>query len=195
MDQQEEDVMIVATSEFRKGLRLLWENEPFVIVEFQHVKPGKGAAFVKTRIKSLVSGNVLDMTFRSGDKFEVPELEEKEMQFLYKEGDKYHFMDTTTYDQLFIDEEQLGTTKNYLKEGLVINVLFYKDRAIGVDMQNFVELVIEKTEPGARGDTAQNATKPALLETGYTIQVPLFVVEGDKVKIDTRTGQYIERVK
>jgi elongation factor P len=195
VDQQEEDVMIVATSEFRKGLRLLWENEPFVIVEFQHVKPGKGAAFVKTRIKSLVSGNVLDMTFRSGDKFEVPELEEKEMQFLYKEGDKYHFMDTTTYDQLFIDEEQLGTTKNYLKEGLVINVLFYKDRAIGVDMQNFVELVIEKTEPGARGDTAQNATKPALLETGYTIQVPLFVVEGDKVKIDTRTGQYIERVK
>ncbi len=187
--------MIVATSEFRKGLRLLWENEPFVIVEFQHVKPGKGAAFVKTRIKSLVPGNVLDMTFRSGDKFEVPELEEKEMQFLYKEGDKYHFMDTTTYDQLFIDEEQLGTTKNYLKEGLVINVLFYKDRTIGVDMPNFVELVIEKTEPGARGDTAQNATKPALLETGYTIQVPLFVVEGDKVKIDTRTGQYIERVK
>jgi len=187
--------MIVDTTEFRKGLRILQDGEPFTIVEFQHVKPGKGAAFVKTRIKSLVSGNVLDMTFRSGDKFEVPELEEKEMQFLYKEGDKYHFMDTTTYDQLFIDEEQLGTTKNYLKEGLVINVLFYKDRAIGVDMQNFVELVIEKTEPGARGDTAQNATKPALLETGYTIQVPLFVVEGDKVKIDTRTGQYIERVK
>ena len=187
--------MIVATSEFRKGLRLLWENEPFMIVEFQHVKPGKGAAFVKTRIKSLITGNVLDMTFRSGDKFEVPELEEKDMQFLYKEDDKYHFMDTNTYDQLFIDEEQLGNAKNFLKDGIVIAVLFYKGRTIGVEIQNFVELVIVQTEPGAKGDTAQNATKPAILETGYTIQVPLFVNEGDKVKIDTRTGQYMERVK
>ncbi len=187
--------MIVATSEFRKGLRILWENEPFMIVEFQHVKPGKGAAFVKTRIKSLISGNVLDMTFRSGDKFDVPELEEKQMQFLYKEDDKYHFMDTSTYDQLFIDEEQLGSAKNFLKDGIVIAVLFYKGRAIGVEIQNFVELQIVQTEPGAKGDTAQNATKPAVLETGYSIQVPLFVNEGDKVKIDTRTGQYMERVK
>jgi elongation factor P len=135
------------------------------------------------------------MTYRSGDKFEVPELEEKDMQFLYKEGDKYHFMDTSTYDQLYIDEEQLGNAKNYLKEGIVIDVLFYKGRTIGVEIQNFVHLLIVQTEPGAKGDTAQNATKPALLETGYTIQVPLFVNEGDKVKIDTRTGQYMERVK
>ncbi|MCX5813065.1 MAG: elongation factor P [Proteobacteria bacterium] len=187
--------MFASTAEFRKGLRILMDNEPFVIVEFQHVKPGKGGAFVRTRIKSLISGNVLDRTFRSGDKVELPELEEKDMQFLYKESDKYYFMDTNTYDQLFIDEEQLGDAKNYLKEGLVIEVLIYQGRTIGVEIQNFVSLLITSTEPGAKGDTAQNATKPALLETGYTIQVPLFVDEGDVVKIDTRNGQYIERVK
>ena len=186
--------MIVSTSEFRKGLRILLENEPFVIVDFQHVKPGKGGAFVRTRIKSLITGNVLDRTFRSGDKAEVPEMEERQMQYMYKEGDTYYFMDTNTYDQIFIDAEHLGDAKNYLKEELVITVLFYKGKTIGVDIQNFVNLLIVKTEPGIKGDTAQNATKPAQLETGYTIQVPLFVEEGDMVKIDTRTGQYIERV-
>lgn len=187
--------MLVSTAEFRKGLRILMDNEPFVIVDFQHVKPGKGGAFVRTRIKSLISGNVLDRTFRSGDKVELPELEERNMQFLYKEGERYYFMDTSTYDQLFIDEEHLGDAKNYLKDGLVIAVLIYQGRTIGVEVQNFVNLLIVNTEPGAKGDTAQNATKPALLETGYTIQVPLFVEEGDMVKIDTRTGQYMERVK
>jgi len=187
--------MLASTAEFRKGLRVIVDNEPFVIVEFQHVKPGKGGAFVRTRIKSLITGNVLDRTYRSGDKLELPELEEKEMQFLYKEGDKYYFMDINTYDQLFINEEQLGDTKNYLKDGLVIEVLMYQGKTIGVEMQNFVSLMITSTEPGAKGDTAQNATKPALLETGFTIQVPLFVEEGDMVKIDTRTGDYIERVK
>jgi elongation factor P len=187
--------MIVATSEFRKGLRILVDNEPFVIVEFQHVKPGKGGAFVRTRLKSLVSGNVLDRTYRSGDKAEVPELEEREMQYLYKEGVNYYFMDQNTYDQLFIVEEQLGDAKNYLKESLVIQVLIYQGKTIGVEIPNFVNLVISQTEPGIRGDTAQNATKPALLETGYTIQVPLFVEQGETVRIDTRTGQYLERVK
>lgn len=187
--------MIVATSEFRKGLRILWENEPFSIVEFQHVKPGKGAAFVKTRIKSLVTGNVQDMTFRSGDKFDVPEVEEKQMQFLYREDDKYYFMDTETFDQLFINEDQLGNTRNYMKEGVIIEVVFYNGKAIGVEPPNFIELQIVQTEPGVRGDTAQNATKPATLETGYTVQVPLFVEEGTIVRIDTRTGQYMERVK
>ena len=185
---------IVSTSEFRKGLKILHENEPFVIVDFQHVKPGKGGAFVRTRIKSLITGNVLDRTYRSGDKAEVPDLEEKEMQFLYKEGDDYHFMDQNTYDQLFIDEKSLGDAKNYLKDGMVINVLFYLGKTIGIDIQNFVELTITQTEPGIKGDTAQNATKPAVLETGYTINVPLFVEEGDKVRIDTRTGEYMDRV-
>jgi elongation factor P len=186
--------MVVFTPDFRKGLRILIDNEPYVIVDFQHVKPGKGGAFVRTRLKSLVTGNILERTFRSGDKFEVPDLEERQMQYLYKEGERYYFMDVNSYDQLFIDEENLGDAKNYLKEGLVIAVLFYKGRTIGVEVQNFVELVIVSAEPGIKGDTAQNATKPALLETGYTIQVPLFVEEGDVVKIDTRTGQYIERV-
>ena len=183
------------TNEFRKGLKVLLDNdEPFTIVDFQHVKPGKGGAFVRTRLKSLVTGNVLDRTFKSGDKVEVPEMEEKEMQYMYKEGVNYYFMDVNTYDQLFIEEEHLGEAKNYLKEGLTINVSFYKGKAIGVDLPNFVDMVVIKTEPGMKGDTAQNATKPAELESGYVIQVPLFLEEGDMVKIDTRTGDYITRV-
>jgi len=185
--------MLAVTSEFRKGLNILVDNEPFVIVEFQHVKPGKGGAFVRTRLKSLVTGNVLDRTFRSGDKVELPDLEKRQMQYLYKEGERYYFMDVSSYDQIFINEENLGEAKNYLKEGLVIEALFYKGNTIGVEVQNFVNLLVAKTEPGLKGDTAQNATKPALLETGYTVQVPLFVDEGDMVKIDTRTGTYIER--
>jgi elongation factor P len=188
-----EDQMIVSTPDFRKGLRIIVDNEPFVIVDFQHVKPGKGGAFVRTRLKSLITGNVLDRTYRSGDKAEVPDVDEKQMQYLYREGEKFYFMDTNTYDQLFINEDNLGNAKNFVKEGLVITVLFYKGKSIGVDMQNFVDLLVTKTEPGMKGDTAQNATKPAELETGYTIQVPLFVEEGDMVKIDTRTGEYMER--
>jgi elongation factor P len=186
--------MIASTSEFRKGLKILVDNEPFIIVEFQHVKPGKGGAFVKTRIKSLVSGNVLDRTFRSGDKVELPDVEERQMQYLYKEGDSYHFMDTTTFDQIFVPEGHLGDAVNYLKEELVVGLSFYKGEALGVELPNFVNLKVAKTEPGVKGDTAQNATKPALLESGYTLQVPLFLEEGEVIRIDTRTGQYIERV-
>ena len=187
--------MLISTNEFRKGLKMIIDNEPYIIVEFQHVKPGKGAAFVKTRIKSLVSGNVLDRTFRSGDKVELAEdMEERQMQYMYKEGTNHYFMDTSTYDQLFVTEKNLGDAKNYLKEGLVIAVTFYKGAAIGVETPNFVDLAIAQTEPGIKGDTAQNATKPATLESGYVIQVPLFLNEGDRVKIDTRTGNYIERV-
>ena len=186
---------VAFTNEFRKGLKVLLDNdEPFTIVEFQHVKPGKGGAFVRTRLKSLVTGNVLDRTFKSGDKVEVPDMEEKEMQYMYKEGVNYYFMDVNTYDQLFIEEENLGDATNYLKEGLTINVSFYRGKAIGVDLPNFVDMVVTKTEPGMKGDTAQNATKPAELESGYVIQVPLFLEEGDMVKIDTRTGDYITRV-
>jgi elongation factor P len=185
--------MVVVTSEFRKGLNVLIDNEPFAIVDFQHVKPGKGGAFVRTRLKSLVSGNVLERTFRSGDKLEVPDVETRQMQYLYRENERFNFMDVSNYDQLHIDEENLGDAKNYLKEGLVIEVLFYKGNAIGVEVQNFVNLAVVETEPGMKGDTAQNATKPARLETGYTLQVPLFIEEGDVLKIDTRTGTYLER--
>ena len=185
--------MVVFTSEFRKGLSILIENEPFIIVDFQHVKPGKGGAFVRTRLKSLVSGNVLERTFRSGEKMELPDLETRQMQYLYREEDRFYFMDVGNYDQLFILEENLGDPKNFLKEGLVIEVLFYKGNTIGVQMQNFVSLQVVETEPGMKGDTAQNATKPAKIETGYVLQVPLFIEEGDMLKIDTRTGAYIER--
>jgi len=186
---------VAFTNEFRKGLKVLLDNdEPFTIVEFQHVKPGKGGAFVRTRLKSLVTGNVLDRTFKSGDKVEIPDMEEKGMQYMYKEGANYYFMDVNTYDQLFIEEENLGDARNYLKEGLTINVSFYKGKAIGVDLPNFVDMLVTKTEPGMKGDTAQNATKPAELESGYVIQVPLFLEEGEMVKIDTRTGEYITRV-
>ncbi|MBA4391436.1 MAG: elongation factor P [Syntrophus sp. (in: bacteria)] len=186
--------MVISTSEFRKGVRVLMDNEPFLIVDFQHVNPGKGGAFVRTRLKSFISGNVLDRTFRSGEKLDVPDMEEKQMQFLYKEGTDYHFMNENTYEQIFIDEKSLGDTKNYLKEGMVAMILFYQGKTLGVDMQNFVELLIVQTEPGVKGNTAQNATKPAVLETGYAIQVPLFVEEGDTVRIDTRTGDYMDRV-
>jgi elongation factor P len=185
--------MVAATSEFRKGLNILVDNEPFTIVDFQHVKPGKGGAFVRTRLKSLMTGNVLERTYRSGDKVEVPDLEKRQMQYLYREGEQFFFMDVNTYDQFFINEENLGDSKNYLKEGHVIEVLFYKGITIGVEMQNFVNLKVMQTEPGMKGDTAQNATKSAVMETGFTLQVPLFIEEGDMLKIDTRSGAYIER--
>jgi elongation factor P len=183
------------TTDLRKGLKVELEGEPYVVVDFQHVKPGKGGAFVRTRLKSLISGNVLDMTFRSGDKLDKPDLEEREMQFLYETNGEFHFMDTHNYEQLFLTPDQLGENKDYLKENLVIKALFHNKRPIGIEVPMFVELKVVKTEPGVRGDTATGATKPAHLESGATIQVPLFVEEGDVLRIDTRTHEYITRVK
>ena len=182
------------TNQFRNGLKIELENEPFVIVEFQHVKPGKGGAFVRTKLKSLISGNVLERTFRSGEKVGKPQLEEKEMQFLYAADDQYHFMDMESYEQLFLTEDQLGNSKNYLQENIIAEVLFYNDQAIGMELPIFVELKIVETDPGVRGDTASGGNKPAVLETGATVQVPLFLNIDDKIKVDTRTGEYIERV-
>ncbi|MBD3326799.1 elongation factor P [candidate division KSB3 bacterium] len=182
------------TNQFRNGLKIELDNEPFIIVEFQHVKPGKGGAFVRTKLKSLLTGNVLDRTFRSGEKVGKPQLEEREMQYLYASDNQYHVMDTETYEQLFLTEEQLGTAKNYLQENVVVTVLFYNGQPIGVDVPIFVELRITDTDPGIRGDTASGGTKPATLETGAVVQVPLFLNIDDVVKVDTRTGDYIERV-
>jgi elongation factor P len=182
------------TNQFRNNLKIELDNEPFVIVEFQHVKPGKGGAFVRTKLKSLLTGNVLEKTFRSGEKVGKPELEEKEMQYLYVAGDQYYFMDTTTYEQLFLTAEQLGESKNFLQENIVAKVLFYKAEPIGIDLPIFVQLRITDTDPGLRGDTASGGTKPAVLETGATVQVPLFLNVDDIIKVDTRTGEYIERV-
>lgn len=184
-----------STPDFRKGLKIELNGEPFIIVDFLHVKPGKGGAFVRTTLKSLITGNVIDRTFRSGEKIDKPDLEEKVMQYLYESDSQYYFMDTETYDQLFINEEHLGESRNYLQENVEVTVLFHNGKPIGVEVPIFVELKVAKTEPGVRGDTAGGATKPATLETGMTVQVPLFINEGDALKIDTRTGKYIERVR
>jgi len=184
-----------STTDFRKGLKIEIAGEPYVIVDFQHVKPGKGGAFVRTRLKSLMTGNVIDQTFRSGDRVDKPDLEEREMQFLYETGGEYHLMDTQTFEQLFLTADQMGESRDFLKENLVIKALFHNKRPIGIEVPMFVELKVVKSEPGMRGDTATGATKPATLESGAVIQVPLFVEEGDTLRVDTRTREYITRVK
>ncbi len=183
------------TSDFRNGLKIELENEPFAIVEFQHVKPGKGGAFVRTKLKNLKTGRVLERTFRSGESVGNPEIEQKQMQYLYRDGDVFYFMDTETYDQTGLGAEKLGDRVKFLCEETIVDILFYKGDAISIEMPTFVELAIKRTEPGLRGDTAAGATKQAELETGATVAVPLFLSEGDMLKIDTRTGEYIERVK
>jgi len=185
----------VSTSEFRNGLKIEIDGEPYVIVEFQHVKPGKGGAFVRTKMKSLKSGNVIDRTFRSGEKVDVPELEEKTMQYLYAADKDRVLMDTSTYEQISMSEKQLGDSVNYLKENMEIKVLYFKGQPINIDIPMFVELKIARTDPGVRGDTASGGSKPATLETGAVVKVPFYLNEGDIVKVDTRSGIFIERVK
>jgi len=184
-----------STTDFRKGLKIEIAGEPYVIVDFQHVKPGKGGAFVRTRLKSLVTGNVIDQTFRSADRVDKPDLEEREMQFLYETGGEYHVMDTQTFEQLFLTADQMGESKDFLKENLVIKALFHNKRPLGIEVPMFVELKVVQSEPGVKGDTASGSTKPATLESGAVIQVPLFVEEGDMIRVDTRTREYITRVK
>jgi elongation factor P len=187
--------MTASTADFRKGLKIELEGEPYIITDFLHVKPGKGGAFVRTKLKSLVTGNVIDRTFRSGEKVQTPFLEEKTMQYLYHEGDAYHFMDSDTYEQITLAGNLLGEDSNFLQENVEVKILFHNDQPIGVELPFFVELTIVQTEPGVKGDTASGGTKPATVETGAVIQVPLFLNEGDVIKVDTRTGAYIERAK
>ena len=182
-----------STAEFRRGLRIEIDGKPFIIVEFQHVKPGKGGAFVRTKLKNLQTGQVLEQTFRSGAKVGKPDLEEKYMQYLYQDGDQYVFMDNSTYDQVFIAKEYLGDALNFMYPNIELSVLYFNGQPIGVELPNTVELTVSETEPGVKGDTATGATKPATLETGYVVQVPLFVNQGDRLRIDTRTGEYLER--
>src|SRR6202158_1622997 len=185
---------VIDTSEFRKGLKIEVDGEPFEIVDFQHVKPGKGSAFARPSIRSVLSGRVLEPTFKSGDKVGRPDIEEKEMQYLYKEGDHYVFMDVKNYEQTHVDEKGLGESKNFLKENLNAHILFWNGRAISAQLPNAVELKVTKCDPGVRGDTVSGAMKPATLETGFTLNVPLFINEGDILKIDTRHGSYLTRV-
>jgi elongation factor P len=185
---------VIDTSEFRNGMKIEIDGEPYVILEFQHVKPGKGSAFTRTTIRSLLSGRNLERTFKSGDKVDRPDIEERDMQFLYAQGDEYHFMDQRNYEQTYVDAKVLGEAKNYLKENINAAIMFYNGKAIGVTLPNSVELKVTKCDPGVRGDTVSGAQKPATLETGYVINVPLFINEGDVLKIDTRSGEYLTRV-
>ncbi len=182
-----------STSDFRRGLRIMFQNEPYEIVEFEHHKPGKGAAIVRTRLKNLITGLTTDPTFRSGDKVERPDLNEREVQFLYMTEGIFHFMDPVSYDQFEVPAEVLGEAAHFLVDGMPVSLLFYKGKAVNIEIPNHVILQIAECAPAVRGDTVSGATKPAKMQTGYTAQVPLFVNEGDKVKIDTRTGHYVER--
>jgi elongation factor P len=182
------------TSDIRKGLKVMIDGSPFTVVEFQFVKPGKGAAFTRTKLKNLLTGGVIDRNLRSGEKLEPANVETKSMQYLYKEGDSYVFMDTSTYDQVQIPHETIGDDSNFMPEQIIVEVLFFNDRAVGVTLPNFIEQKVMGTEPGFRGDTATGVTKPARISTGASINVPLFINEGDTIKIDTRNGEYLERV-
>jgi len=185
---------LISTSDFKTGMTIEFDNELFTIVEFQHVKPGKGAAFVRTKLKNRRSGAIVEKTFRSGEKVEKAHLEKKEMQYLYNEGDVYNFMNTETYDQISLSAIQLGEDNiKFLKENMMIQVMFYGEETIGVDLPTTVILKVVETEPGVKGDTASNVTKAATVETGAIIKVPMFVNEGDELVIDTRNGDYISR--
>jgi elongation factor P len=185
--------MQVSTADFKKGLKIVFDGQPYSIVDFQHVKPGKGGAFVRTKLKHMRQGRVIDNTFRAGEKMELVDFEDKHMQFLYRD-DRYHFMDTETYEQISLSAAEVGEAREYLKENLEVDMLYIDGSPAGVELPNFVELAVARTDPGVRGDTAQGGTKPATLETGAVVQVPLFLNEGDMVKVDTRTGEYLGRV-
>lgn len=185
---------MATTADFRNGMVLELEGQLFYLVEFQHVKPGKGGAFVRTRLKNVRTGAVLDRTFRSGESITEVRLERRKMQYIYNTGDLYYLMDAETYDQIPIHEEQVHEIKGYLKENLEVQVLSRGEEIIGVEVPLSVNLTVAETEPGFKGDTASSVTKPAKLETGLVVQVPLFINPGDVLKIDTRTGKYLERV-
>ena len=186
--------MAVDTSQFRNGLKVEIDGEPYVMVYFQHVKPGKGGAFVRTKIKNLRTGRQLEKTFRSGEKVDEAEVEDKKMQYLYQDGDSYIFMDQETYDQIPFTAEQLGDSQKYLKENLDVDVVFWRGKPINIELPSFIEAAITQCDPGLKGDTASGATKPATLETGAVVSVPLFIKEGETIRVDTRSGEYVERV-
>ena len=184
---------MLSTTDFRRGLKIEMDGVPYEIVDFLHVKPGKGGAFIRTKLKNMVNGRVVENTFRSGEKMRKPDLENKEMQYLYREGDEYVFMDLVSYEQLHLDKEHLGEKGGYLKEGIEFTMLMYKGMPIDIDLPASVVLEVTDTEPGIKGDTVSGSTKPAVLESGITVNVPLFINTGDKLKVDTRTGAYIGR--
>ena len=186
--------MAVTTNDLRNGMTLDLPDGLFAVVEFQHVKPGKGGAFVRTKLKNVRTGAVIDRTYRADEKLEQAIVDKREMQYLYNDGDQYVFMDNTTYDQRQVDPPALGDAAKFIKEGDAAILQIYKDEIVGVDLPTAVELAVTETEPGVQGDRVSGARKPATLETGLVVQVPLFVNQGDRVKVDTRSGEYLTRV-
>ncbi|MEG0269796.1 MAG: elongation factor P [Clostridia bacterium] len=184
---------MITAGDFRKGLTVEYDGGVWTVVDFQHVKPGKGAAFVRTKIKNIMNGAVVERSFNPTDKMPRAIVETKEMQYVYKDGELYYFMDVDTYEQLPLSQDQVSDAIPYVKEGTNVTVRFFKGNAFSVAAPNFVELEVIDTEPGFKGDTASNTYKPATLETGFTLQVPLFVNTGDRLRIDTRSGEYMER--
>ena len=185
---------MLSASEFRKGYTFEMEGQIYVIVDFQHVKPGKGAAFVRTKIRNIITGTVVERTFNPSDKFPKAHIERKIMQYLYDDGELYYFMDNESYEQIPLNRSQVEEAIMYLKPNDTAVIKFYKGEAFSVEAENFVELEVMYTEPGVKGDTASGSTKPATLETGVVISVPLFVNTGDRIRVDTRTGEYMERL-
>lgn len=183
----------ITASDFRNGVTFEMDGQVMQVVEFQHVKPGKGAAFVRTKIRNVISGAVTEKTFNPNDKYPTAFIERKDMEYLYNDGDLYYFMDSETYEQLPISPNVLGDNFRFVKENMVCKVLSYKGNVFGIEPPNFVELQVTETEPGVKGDTATNVTKPATLETGAEIKVPIFINEGEMIRVDTRTGEYMER--
>jgi elongation factor P len=184
---------VIQAGDLRTGMKIELEGAPYVCLSFQWVKPGKGGAFNRTKLRNMKTGAIVDRTFRSEEKLAPAEVEEQEAQFLYRDGDAYHFMNTETFDQFFLPAGQLGEVQAFLKPEMVITILFHRGEAVGVQLPMFVELAVAETDPGVRGDTASGGSKPATLETGAVIQVPLFIAVGDVVRVDTRTWTYIER--
>lgn len=182
-----------STTDFRKGLKIEVEGTPYEIVEFQHFKPGKGGAMVRTKLRNILTGRIQDITFRSGDKVGKPDMETRDMQFLYRQGEELIFMDLTTYEQLTMPLSATGGKEGFLKDGQECRVLLYQGRPLDIDIPLTLVLEITETEPGAKGDTVSNVTKPATLETGLVVQVPIFVNTGDRIKVDTRTKEYLGR--
>lgn len=182
------------TGDFRKGLKLMVEGQPYSIIDFQHVKPGKGNQFSRTKLRNLLTGQLLERTFKSGERFEVPDVANKEMSFLYKDDSGYAFMDKESFEQITITENEIGEAKNYLTENLEVVVLFYNERPVSVDVPKAVNLRVAVTDPGFKGNTVTGASKPATLETGLVVTVPLHINEGDLLRVDTTTGEYVERV-
>lgn len=185
---------MISVNDLRTGLTIELDGTLFSVVEFMHVKPGKGAAFVRTKLKNLETGAVFERNFRAGEKVNRAHIETKEMQYLYNSGDEYYFMDAATYEQTSLGRDLLGDAVYFLKDNMTIHVQFHNGRAIGVDLPTFVELEVAETDPGFKGDTATGGSKPATLETGLVVQVPLFIEQGDKIRVDTRTKEYLSRV-